>query len=125
MWIKPEGLARFLPRVATGLRRADRRRPPSEDLGEAVGDPIILFRGSEAPWRKKDTIFVTDGCFPYRCADGTLLMLWSSFSDRGYTTGYARSLSGEIYGPSIQEELPIYSLDGAQLPMLFHTLKGS
>ena len=97
--------------------------PLSEDLGEAVGDPIILFRGSEAPWRKKDTIFVTDGCFPYRCADGTLLMLWSSFSDRGYTTGYARSLSGEIYGPWIQEELPIYSLDGAH-SMLFRTFEG-
>lgn len=105
--------------------------PLSDDLGEAIGDPIILFRASDAPWRgnfvNRDGIgssgFVTDGPFLYRMKNNTLIMLWSNFTNDGYATGYARSLSGEITGPWIQEELPLYAHDGAH-SMLFHTFDG-
>ena len=49
----------------------------SADLKRAVGEPILLFKASEASWiaeaQKNKGIYVTDGPFPYRCADGTLL----------------------------------------------------
>ena len=48
---------------------------------------------------------------------------WSEGSRLPSFTPYARSLSGEIYGPWIQEELPLYSMDGAH-SMLFRTFEG-
>lgn len=100
----------------------------TEDLGSSVGDPIILFRASDAPWRgsfvgEGGGGYVTDGPFLHRMKDGTLIMLWSNFTSQGYATGYAKSLSGEIYGPWVQEPEPLYALDGAH-SMLFHTFDG-
>ena len=95
--------------------------PLSDDLGEATGDPIILFRASDAPWRGSN--YVTDGPFLHRMADGALIMLWSGFTKHGYATGYARSMSGEIQGPWVQEPDPLYAHDGAH-SMLFHTFEG-
>ncbi len=101
--------------------------PLSEDLGEAIGEPVILFRASDAPWAAKGmrgSGWVTDGPFLYRLKSGMLIMLWSSFSEKGgYTTGFARSLSGDVLGPWVQEEQPLYAMDGGH-PMLFHTFSG-
>ncbi len=101
--------------------------PLSDDLGTAIGDPIILFYASDAPWSSKTMKaagWVTDGPFLYRQKNGQLIMLWSSFSDRGgYTTGYAVSESGEIYGPWKQQEFPLFAMDGAHA-MLFKTFGG-
>lgn len=101
----------------------------SDDLAEAVGDPITLFRGSEAPWKFTKSHGsvgwgrITDGPFTYRAKNGQLLMLWSSFSDTGYTIGYAHSKSGEIHGPWIQHSEPIFSQDGGH-GMLFNSFDG-
>jgi len=97
--------------------------PLSDDLSESIGEPTILFRASDAPWRHTEPSYVTDGCFTHRCKDGSLIMLWSSFSEFGYTTGYAKSLSGEITGPWEQVKDPLYALDGGH-PMLFYTFDG-
>lgn len=103
--------------------------PISQDLGHAVGDPVILFRASDAPWRGtslrpgEHSGLVTDGCWLHRMDNGQLIMLWSNFSPRGYTTGYARSLSGDILGPWVQEPEAIYSMDGAH-SMLFRDFDG-
>ena len=101
--------------------------PLSDDLGEAVGEPIILFRASDGPWTADATRpggYVTDGPFLYRLKSGILIMLWSSFSPSGgYTVGYARSMSGEIQGPWVQEQKPLYALDGGHA-MLFHSFGG-
>lgn len=107
--------------------------PLNEDLGDAIGDPVILFRASEAPWKGKPgdrgypkgigCARITDGPFLYRAQNGELLMLWSSFAPTGYAVGYARSLSGEIQGPWKQEEEPLYDQDGGHA-MLFHDLRG-
>ena len=107
----------------------------NDELSEAVGDPIILFRASEAPWRD-DRLgylpaegmtwisgFITDGCFAHRMQDGTLLMLWSNYSRHGYAVGYAKSTSGEIWGPWVQEPIPLYVMDGAHC-MLFRRFDG-
>lgn len=99
----------------------------SEDLSKAVSEPEILFRASDAPWRGKNTVggsLVTDGPFLHRLPSGTLIMLWSSFSDKGgYTAGYARSLSGTLHGPWVQVQDPLYALDGGHA-MLFKSFEG-
>ncbi|HNT35327.1 MAG TPA: glycoside hydrolase family 43 protein [bacterium] len=104
----------------------------SPEFDQALGEPILLFRASEAPWvlKPEETDgatekpnLVTDGPFLHRTKNGTLLMLWSSFSATGYTTGVARSLSGEIHGPWLQDPEPIYAKDGGHA-MLFRTFEG-
>ena len=109
-----------------------------DDLSDSIGEPIILFRASEAPWKftnDKDLwklsepqehmgwARITDGPYLYRANNGELLMVWTSFSNTAYTCGYARSESGEIYGPWIQEPEPLFSQDGGH-SMLFKTFEG-
>ena len=50
-------------------------------------------------------------------------MLWSSFSDSGYAMGLARSESGGILGPWIQQPEPLVDRDSGH-GMAFHTLDG-
>ena len=99
--------------------------PLSEDLGSAVGDPVILFRASDAPWRGSFAQggFVTDGPFLHRMQDGSLLMLWSTFTAKGYACGYAKRRSKDLFGPWEQRPEPLYFHDGAH-SMLFHTFEG-
>ena len=74
----------------------------SPDLKAPVGEPFLLFRASEAPWCKRMHHssglegYVTDGPFFWRTAAGTLLCLWASFSQGGYTEALAVSDNGEI-----------------------------
>ncbi len=91
--------------------------PLSEDLASAAGEPAVLFRASQAPWireieSKGRKGYVTDGPWLHRLPGGELLMLWSSFSGRGYTIGVARSASGQLPGPWTQDPQPLYSGDG-------------
>ncbi len=104
--------------------------PLSDDLGSAIGEPIVLFRASDGPWTSQKLVegkgggWVTDGPFLHRMANGELIMLWSSFSETGnYTTGFAKSVSGEIRGPWVQSERVLYAMDGAHA-MLFETFGG-
>ncbi len=111
-----------------------------EDLSDSIGEPLILFRASEAPWKFKKDCFslwkhtanqpqlgwarVTDGPYLLRTDDRTLFMVWTSYSDTAYTTGYARSLSGEIQGPWLQEEEPLFTQDGGHA-MFFRRFDGT
>ena len=101
--------------VGDGEVQAVRLTP---DLRGTVGDPILLFRASEAAWARPiprpefDRVFVTDGPFLHRTADGRLLMLWSSFGDTGYAMGVATSASGTIAGPWAQSAEPLWPADG-------------
>ena len=96
----------------------------SDDLSKAIGEPFILFRASQAPWvTRSSSGFVTDGPFLWRLHDGKLIMLWSSFSEGGYSTSIAHSASGEILGPWIQDDIPLYGLDGGHA-MLFRSFGG-
>ncbi len=64
----------------------------SADLKRAVGEPILLFKASEASWiaeaQKNKGIYVTDGPFPYRCDDGTLLFAMVKYGRRRIYRGY-------------------------------------
>ena len=96
----------------------------ADDLTKPVGEPILLFRASDAPWCRpvQPGKYVTDGpCF-YRLKSGPLLMLWSSFGERGYTVGVARSINGTILGPWTQDRQPLY--EGGGHCMIFKSLEG-
>ncbi|MGV9195273.1 glycoside hydrolase family 43 protein [Microbacterium sp. MC2] len=109
------------------------RQRLSADLRETVGEPEVLFRASQAPWARPlnhpripagTHAHVTDGPFLHRLAGGGLIMLWSSFGDQGYAMGIARSASGTLAGPWVQEEQPIWGADGGH-GMIARTLDGS
>lgn len=95
------------------------------DLSAAEGDPLLLFRASEAAWSVagKENQYVTDGPFLHRMIDGELVMLWSSFGHQGYAMGLARSRHGEITGPWLQDPEPIFGEDGGH-GMLFQDFEG-
>jgi arabinan endo-1,5-alpha-L-arabinosidase len=103
------------------------------DLRAAVGTPVFLFSASEAPWSRpldvpatrsrEFPVYVTDGPYVFRLTSGKLIMLWSSFGDQGYAMGIARSTSGTVLGPWVQEDEPLWSNDGGH-GMIARTLDG-
>jgi beta-xylosidase len=120
----------------------------SPDLKTAVAPPVFLFNASEAPWAYPSSwpdgetpqlptylsgpdlqdsyafpVFVTDGPFLHRNADGTLLMLWSTLGRKGYTLGLARSTSGHVTGPWEQIAEPLWEDDGGH-GMIFRAFDG-
>ena len=108
----------------------------SADLKQAIGTPIFLFNATDAPWVRALTdkecaewptgpfpAYVTDGPFLHRTGSGSLLMLWSSFGSKGYAMGIARSESGAIQGPWVQETAPIWKEDGGH-GMIFRAFDG-
>lgn len=100
----------------------------SEDLKEAIGEPQTLFKASDASWSTSfnhsrypgKEIYVTDGPFLFENSNGDLLMLWASFINNVYAQGIAKSVSGKVTGPWIQEDTPIYANDGGH-GMVFQT----
>ncbi len=98
----------------------------SEDFTHFISEPVELFKANDASWC---TSGVTDGCFMYTCADGSLLMLWSSYNYGNYVLAVARSESGNIEGPWVQENDFLYGsstlrkYDGGH-GMIFTTSKG-
>ena len=94
----------------------------NEELTGPVGDPVFLFRASEAEWSAgfgdHGDQYITDGPYLHRMKSGELLMLWTTSGMSGYTMGTARSLSGEISGPWVQDPEPLFDRDGGH-GMLF------
>lgn len=97
----------------------------TKDLRATIGEPILLFRASEASWTRpvRGDGMVTDGPFIYEARNGTLVILWSSMGEEGYTQGIARSESGQITGPWEQDAKPLFSKDGGH-GMIFETFDG-
>lgn len=103
----------------------------SIDLKSVVGESTLLFKASDAPWTKSIKVkdgrecFVTDGPYLHRTSKGELIMLWSSFiENHNYAIGVAHSETGNILGPWINEETPLFSNDGGH-GMLFTAFNGS
>lgn len=85
------------------------------DLKGAAGEPRILFHATDAAWVRDAEgpgNYVTDGPFLHRLADGTLLLLWSSFGEEGYTEALAVSDNGDITGNWRQQEELLFRKDG-------------
>lgn len=103
----------------------------SGDFSKAKGKPVLMFMADQAKWTKyltnigdkKYEGIITDGPWLYKTKSGELLMLWSSFSRSGYAVGIARSKSGLLRGPWLQDEKPLFESDGGH-PMIFKTFEG-
>lgn len=95
----------------------------SSDLTKSVGEPIELFKASEAPWIVdiRGGNYVTDGSFVYTDKSGEITMLWSSFGKEGYTLALAKSESNTIKGPWKQQPNLLFSKDGGH-GMLFNSI---
>ncbi len=94
------------------------------DLSEPAGRPIRLFCASDAPWAPENAKnYVTDGCFLYKTKDNKLLMIWSSFSSKGYAIGIAASTTGKVIGPWEQHSEPLLNENGGH-GMIFSTFDG-
>ncbi|MEV0731092.1 glycoside hydrolase family 43 protein [Polymorphospora sp. NPDC050346] len=97
--------------------------------GRGQGDPIYLFKGSDAPWYyqegRVDDVqlppYVTDGPSFYRTYNNELLMFWTSYRKHNneYVVTLARSKSGDLKGPWTQEDVVIPENKGHS--MLFRT----
>lgn len=108
--------------------------PLKDDLSEAAGEPVVLFKASDAKWTTGGSVwtdengetrksYVSDGPFLYRTKGGELLMLWSSFRGK-YCVALARSESGKLSGPWTCDDEPIFTEDGGH-SMLFKDFKGN
>ncbi|MGW2637111.1 glycoside hydrolase family 43 protein [Streptomyces sp. NPDC001348] len=111
------------------------------DLSRTVGEPVFLFKASDASWLAEEIPggvphqlppYVTDGPQLYRTPDGSLLLLWSTYEKNvagqdgtvggGYVQTYAVSESGDLTGPWRQRR-PLVRDDSGH-GMLFHTFDG-
>ena len=104
----------------------------SQDLSHTVGEPRTLFAASAAkPWIRGiehriygSDNYVTDGPFMYRCENGRLIMLWSSFGEEGYTQAMAFSDNDDITGNWKPASQLLFELDGGH-GMIFKALDGT
>ncbi len=97
----------------------------TEDLSAPDGEPRVLFKASELPCGsdKLHNGFVTDGPFLYKTGNGKLIMLWSSFNEKGYIEAVAVSDNGSINGKWILCEKPLSDENGGH-GMLFKDKAG-
>lgn len=95
----------------------------TKDLTAADGDPILLFKASQPHWADKTReTFITDGPFMYRTKEGRLLMIWSTFTPKGYIQAVAYSDNGEIDGNWLHED-PMFEENGGH-GMIFEDFEG-
>lgn len=102
--------------------------PLSADLTAPAGSPRVLFCAHDAPWvasvSRGAEDYVTDGPFLWRAGDGTLRLLWSSFTASGdYAQAVAFSENGGLEGPWRHAGQPVFARDGGH-GMLFRTFEG-
>ncbi|MHB1354383.1 MAG: glycoside hydrolase family 43 protein [Anaerolineae bacterium] len=100
--------------------------PLSTNLTHALKGSLLLFKASQAPWVTPfpwENNWVTDGPCLYRTPAGSLLMVWSSFTETGYSVGIARSGSGTLAGPWQHQAKTLYHQNGGH-GSLFRTFEG-
>lgn len=67
---------------------------------------------------------MTDGPWLRRLSTGELMILWSSHSSNGYANGVARSSKGNLVGPWMLDDQPLFDDDGGHC-MTFTDLNGN
>lgn len=106
--------------------------PLSEDL-DVIGDPVHLFRASEAPWYRSVAPtasalapYVTDGPQLWPLPGGALAMIWASYRPDEQLTGgeyvetQAISRSGSLRGPWEQGEVLVEGNAGHGMLLTTH-----
>lgn len=110
-------------------------QPLKTDLSGPAGEPVTIFRASDAPWAvpvpfakaefgMDGDVYFTDGPCAVKLDSGALAVVWSAWGAHGYAVGIALSDSGEITGPWRQQETPLVP-GGAGHGMLFTALDGT
>jgi len=94
------------------------------ELKKIVGEPKLMFTAQDYPSVRAISRggYVTDGPFLYRCKNGDLVMIWSSFGEKGYFQGVLKSDNGEIDGKWIEQK-PLFEENGGH-GMLFTDFDG-
>lgn len=95
------------------------------DLKNPVGEPILLWRASQATWRHDHSgqgDYVTDGPFLIRNGND-LICIWSSFSKGEYVEAISRSDNGSILGNWTIDDKLMYEKNGGH-GMIFTDLCG-
>lgn len=89
------------------------------DLSGPDGNPITLFKASDAPWVRPTSYcgkfdgYITDGPFLRKSKNGKLFMIWSSTTENSqYAVGMAVSESGSVLGPWRHMETPLFGKNG-------------
>jgi len=104
--------------------------PLSQDLSQALDTPKVMFAAADYSFvRRCPPVrsfpgggFVTDGPFLHRCKNGELLMIWSSFGEKGYLQSVLRSDNGHLDGKWLPQNL-LFETDGGH-GMLFTGFDG-
>lgn len=104
--------------------------PMSNDLTHAIGEPKVMFAAADYDFVRRCPAvgsfpgggFVTDGPYLHRCKTGELLMIWSSFGEKGYLQSVLRSDNGTLSGRWIAQNL-LFETDGGH-GMLFTDFQG-
>lgn len=105
------------------------------DFSSTKGEIFTLFSAKDAGWAvpipfakaefgMDGDVYFTDGPAVYRQQNGKLLILWSSWGEKGYTVGQAVSDSGKIEGPWRHLEQIVFGPDGGH-GMFFSTKEGT
>ncbi len=108
--------------------------PVSDDLSQSTGEPFYLFNAVEAPWARPvpfakkafnldGDVYFTDGPCLHHLKDGSLINIWSSWSEQGYAVGICKSTNGSIKGPWQHLKKTLFPADGGH-GMLFTTYEG-
>ena len=88
----------------------------SEDLKSAKSQPRVIWKASDhkevVDAIKGKESKVTDGPYLYRCKNGELICIWSSFNKNGYMEVVSRSDNGDIDGNWSIDSNPIIDGDG-------------
>ena len=125
--------SRDWPKIAVGRYSALLLR---EDLSAAAGPAFDLFAVNAAPWvrtppwqKERDQkgfppCYVADGAWPYHMKSGELCLLFSSWNESGYSTGLARSTTGELAGPWQCDPTPFFAENGGHA-MIFAGFDGA
>ena len=104
--------------------------PLKGDLSGADGEPVTLFKASQASWiRRCDSPalpnggLITDGPFMVKTDDNKLHMFWASFGPKGYVEAMAHSDNNDLFGTWQPDEELLFDKDGGH-GMLFKTFEG-
>lgn len=100
----------------------------SDDLTHAISAPRELWSAKDykavRTVRQGQECYVTDGPFLYRCKNGDLICIWSSFNEQGYAELISKSDNADIDGNWTVCDTPLTPETGGH-GMIFRDFSGN